>query len=156
MPNVLEGKPQGKNRRVAVIASRFNNEVTVRLLEGCLRKLKVHGVSEKNIFVVWTPGAFEIPFAAQQVIRHLKPDGVVTLGAVIRGETAHFGCVCDGLVRGIVALELDSRVPISFGVLTVENDKQAWERSGGRRGNKGREAAEVVLRLMDLKRRMKS
>ena len=151
MTKILEGRPIGKKKRIAIVASRFNNEITDRLLKGCLAELLKSGVKKENITVAWVPGAFEIPFAAQELVLKKKCDGVITLGAVIRGETPHFDYVCDGLVQGIMRLQMKLRKPVAFGVLTTNTDKQAMERSGGKHGNKGRECAQVVLQILNLK-----
>ncbi len=155
MTTIYEGEIKGKGKKIGIIASRFNEEITQRLLNGCLKELSARGVKKNNIILVWVPGAFEIPFAAQLMTRKKKIDGIVALGAVIRGETAHFDYVCEGMVQGILDVELSSRVPVSFGVLTTETDKQAVDRSGGRSGNKGKEAAEVILKLISLKDKIK-
>lgn len=151
MTKILEGRPVGKKKRIAIVASRFNNEITDRLLKGCLSELLKSGVKKENISVAWVPGAFEIPIVAQELILRKKCDGVIALGAVIRGETPHFDYVCDGLVQGIMKLQLKFRKPVAFGVLTTNTDKQAMERSGGKQGNKGRECAQVVLQILNLK-----
>ncbi|MBI4970887.1 MAG: 6,7-dimethyl-8-ribityllumazine synthase [Candidatus Omnitrophica bacterium] len=151
MTKILEGKSIGRKRRVGIVASRFNGEITERLLKGCLAELVRAGVKKENITVTWVPGAFEIPFVAQELIVKKKNDGVIALGAVIRGETAHFDYVSSGLVQGIMKVQLVTRSPIAFGVLTTNTDRQALERSGGKHGNKGREAAEVLLQILNLK-----
>ncbi len=149
MPKIIEGKVKGKSRRIGIVASRFNQEITDRLLAGCLKELAKLGVKDENIRVAWVPGAFEIPFAAQELLLGKKCDGVITLGAVIRGETAHFDYVSSGLVDGIMRVQLKTRKPVAFGVLTTDNNAQAEARSGGKHGNKGRECAEVILKMID-------
>jgi len=155
MTKILEGELIGKGKRIGIVASRFNDEITTRLLRGAMTELISRGVKKENILVVWVPGAFEIPFLIQELIRKKKCDGVIALGAVIRGETAHFDYVCDGLVRGIMDIQLKLETPVSFGVLTTDTDRQAMDRSGGKHGNKGKETAEVLLRILSLRNQLR-
>lgn len=155
MTKIIEGEPAGKGRRIGIVASRFNEEITTRLLRGAMTELITRGVKKEAVLIAWVPGAFEIPFMTQELVRKRKCDGVITLGAVIRGETAHFDYVCEGLASGIMNIQLETKIPISFGVLTTDTDRQAIERSGGKHGNKGKEAADVLLRMLDLKGKLK-
>lgn len=124
--------------------------MTRKLLTGALRALERHGVSKKHIDTVWVPGAFEIPAAAQKLARSRRYDALVCLGAVIRGETAHFEVVATEASRGIAEVGLRTGVAVGFGVLTTENVRQALARAGGKQGNKGADAAEAALEMADL------
>jgi 6,7-dimethyl-8-ribityllumazine synthase len=147
---VLEGRPLGHGRRVAVCVSRFNGEVTEPLLQGALAALRGAGVAEGDVLVVRVPGAFELAFAAREAIRSRHVDAVVALGAVIRGETDHYDYVCDAAEQGLLRVGLDEGVPVLFGVLTCDTDEQAAARSGGAHGNKGADVALDALRMADL------
>jgi len=151
----IEGTPHGLGRRVAVVVARFNQAVTDRLLEGTLEGLRSHGVREEDIRIVLVPGAFEIPMAAHEVAMRGGCDGVVCLGAVVRGETPHFEYVAAEAAGGIARAMISTRVPMSFGVLTADTMAQALARAGGPVGNKGYEAALTVLEMVDLLRRLR-
>jgi 6,7-dimethyl-8-ribityllumazine synthase len=135
--------------RVGVVTSRFNEEVTTKLEEGALKRLQELGAAPEQILRISVPGAVEIPLACQALLKK-GCDGVIALGAVIRGETAHFDYVCRSVERGCSHVSLQFSKPVAFGVLTVENDEQAAERVGGKHGHKGREAAEVVVEMIQL------
>ncbi len=139
-------KPKNKILKIGVVTAEFNSEVTSLLKQGALSYLK-----EKKVKVVTidVPGAVEIPLATQALLTKAGCHGVVALGAVIRGDTSHYDYVCNSVERGITALMLETRKPIGFGVLTTENEQQAMDRAGGRHGNKGRDAAEVVVRMIE-------
>lgn len=132
--------------KVGVVTARFNSEVTEKLEEGAISYLEDH---EVEILAVKVPGAVEIPLACKALL-DLGCSGVVALGAVIRGETSHYDYVCNSVERGITALMLEYHTPIGFGVLTTENEEQAMDRAGGKYGNKGEEAAQVVIEMMGL------
>lgn len=154
--NVLQGRVQLlENVRIGLVTSRFNSEITEKLEDGALRRLVELGFADDQIIRIRVPGALEIPWAAQLLLRE-GCDGVVALGAVIRGETPHFDYVCAGVERGCSHLQLKFKKPVGFGVLTVDTDEQALARSGGKMGNKGVEAAEVVVELIDLMNVVKS
>ncbi len=148
--NVHEGHPRGAGRRIAVVAARFNEVVTRKLVEGAEAGLTSLGVSGDDIVVAWVPGAFEIPSVARRLARSGRFDGIVCLGAVIRGETAHFDLVANEAARGIADAARDADIPVIFEVLAVENLAQAEDRAGGAHGNKGWEAAEAVLSMVSL------
>ncbi len=148
--NVIEGHPQGAGRRIAVVAARFNEVITRTLVDGALARLTALGVSDDDIDVAWVPGAFEIPLVAQRFARSGLFDGVICLGAVIRGETAHFDLVANEAARGIADVSRDTGIPIIFEVLAVENLAQAEDRAGGAHGNKGWEAADAVLSIVSV------
>ena len=134
-----------RGRRFAVAASSFNGIVVEELVRGALSCLTLHGISEDDVTVAWVPGAFELPLLAQRLAAGGLYDGVIVLGAVIRGETAHFELVAAEAARGVQRVALDTGVPVAFGVLATEDLSQALERAGGKHGNKGWEAAMPVL-----------
>lgn len=147
---VYEGMYDGKGLKIAIVVARFNEFITSKLLAGALDTLKRHGVSEEDIQVIWVPGAFEIPLAAQVISKKKEIDGVITLGAVIRGATTHYDYVCSEVSKGVANVGLASGIPVIFGVLTTETIEQAIERAGTKAGNKGSESAMVVLEMTNL------
>jgi 6,7-dimethyl-8-ribityllumazine synthase len=150
----LFGSHDGSDLRIAIACARFNGGITAKLLAGALRKLDECGVAMDGRTVVWVPGSFELPLAAQALARSGDFDGVICLGAVIRGETAHFDFVAGECAAGLQRVQLDSGLPVAFGVLTTENLWQAQERAGGSLGNKGEEAVETVIETANLLRRL--
>ncbi|MEK4299462.1 6,7-dimethyl-8-ribityllumazine synthase [Oceanobacillus sp. FSL W8-0428] len=147
---VYEGMFQGEQLKVAITVSRFNELITSKLLEGAKDILKRHGVKEEDIDVYWVPGAFELPYITKQVEKTKKYDGIITLGAVIRGATTHYELVSNEAAKGIAQIGLNAEIPIIFGVLTTETIEQALERAGTKAGNKGGEAALGLLEMMSL------
>ena len=145
----IEGDLKINNKKVAIVASRFNSFVVEHLISGAREVLVNSGSSENDIELFYVPGAYEIPLALKKVVDTGKFDGIVALGAVIRGGTPHFEYVAGECVKGISQIALDSGIPIAFGVLTVDTVEQAIERSGGSE-NKGAEAAESTIRMMNL------
>ena len=145
-----EGDFDARDLRVAVVVSRFNETISKRLLDGAIDSLLRHGASDDNLSVTWVPGAYELPLAADAVASSGTVDAVVCLGAVIRGETAHFEYVAGGAARGIAEVMLRTGVPVTFGVLTTESTGQAEDRAGGKMGNKGAEAATVAIEMANL------
>ncbi|MEJ5256520.1 MAG: 6,7-dimethyl-8-ribityllumazine synthase [Acidimicrobiales bacterium] len=150
----VQGTVDGQGMRIGIVCGRFNDLITNRLLDGASNGLAVHGVSEQDVTVAWVPGAFEIPLAAKTMAASGRYDAVITLGAVIRGETAHFDYVAGPCANGIQDAQLETGVPIVFGVLTTENLEQALERSG-ERDNKGEEAARTAIEMVDVLRRLR-
>jgi 6,7-dimethyl-8-ribityllumazine synthase len=140
----------GKGLRVAVVASRFNEAVSQRLLDGAVDCLRRQGVADEDISVARVPGAFEIPLAAQRLAQSGEVDAVVCVGAVIRGDTPHFEHVATQAASGVAAAALATGIPITFGVLTTDDREQADERAGGKLGNKGFEAAQAALEMANL------
>ncbi len=140
------------NARIALVVSRYNEDVTSRLLEGARESLTEHGIPPGSHHVVWCPGAFELPQAAQVLAHTGRWDGIVCLGAVIRGETPHFEYVAAAAAHGIQAASLKFGIPMGFGLLTTNTLEQAMERAGGKHGNKGREATEAVLTMVAMAR----
>ncbi len=154
--NIFEGNYQGENLRVAIVISRFNELITSKLLSGAQDNLIRHGVKDENIDVYWVPGAFEIPFATQKLAQtNGKYDGIITLGAVIRGATTHYELVSNEVAKGVAHINLTSNIPIMFGVLTTESIEQAIERAGTKVGNKGSEAAQGLLEMISLNNYLK-
>src|SRR5436309_486069 len=135
------GGLSGRGRRFAIVASRFHLEITSRLVDGAREVLRRHGVAERNVAVVWVPGAFEIPQVANRLARRGRVDALVCLGCVIRGETPHFEYVAGEAARGIADVGRVTGVPATFGVITAETMEQAIARAGGTVGNRGEEAA---------------
>jgi len=150
----FHGTPNGAGRRIVVIASRFNEPVVKKLVDGAMEALVQHGVAFDDIDVIWVPGAWELPLAARWMLGSERYDGVVAVGAVIRGETAHFDYIAGEASRGLAAASSESETPIGFGVLTCENDEQAEARAGGDHGNKGFDAAVATLEMIDLYNRL--
>ena len=151
---ILEGKLTENNIRIAIVASRFNEFITSRLLSGALDGLKRHDVKEENIHVAWVPGAFEIPLIASQLAASKNYDAVICLGAVIRGSTSHYDYVCNEVSKGIASVSLSTGVPVMFGVLTTENIEQAIERAGSKAGNKGYDCALGAIEMVSLMRQI--
>ena len=141
--------------RVAIVASRFNSSIVDRLVDGAQNTLAEAGVAETAITLLRVPGAFELPLTARQLAVRGDCDGVIALGAVIRGETAHFDYVCSGTTDGLMRVSLDYGIPIGFGLLTVENEAQALARATDD-DNKGRDAAETVLEMISVARGLRS
>ncbi|MGH2679096.1 MAG: 6,7-dimethyl-8-ribityllumazine synthase [Actinomycetota bacterium] len=148
--SVSRGRPVGQGRRVAIVVARFHEHVTARLLEGALSGLRTHGVAEDAVDVAWVPGAFEIPLVARRVATTGAYDAVICLGAVVRGETAHFELVANEAARGVAAVGRETGVPVIFEVLATESLAHAEARAGGTHGNKGWDAAEAALEMADL------
>ena len=144
------GLPSGVGRRVAVVASRFNEPIVRKLVDGALQALLKYGVVFEDIDVVWVPGAWELPVAARWLLASERYDGIVAVGAVIRGETAHFDYIAGEASKGLAAASAESETPIGFGVLTCDTEEQAEARAGGEHGNKGWDAAVATLEMADL------
>jgi 6,7-dimethyl-8-ribityllumazine synthase len=146
----LSGTPRGEGRRVAVVASRFNETITRALVEGALDALVRHGTSFDDIDVLWVPGAWELPLAVRAAMASERYDAVVALGAVIRGDTPHFDYVAGEASRGLADAAVEAEIPVGFGLLTCDNLEQAEARAGGAHGNKGWDAAVAALEMADL------
>jgi 6,7-dimethyl-8-ribityllumazine synthase len=151
----FQGELNGEGLRIAVVVSRFNEAVTARLLAGARSAFERHGVREDGVDVAWVPGAFELPFVARTMAESRRYDAVVCLGAVIRGETAHFHFVAAEAARGIADVSRDTGVPAVFGVVTPDTLEQALERSGGKAGNKGYDAAVNAIEMANLLRALR-
>ena len=152
--NVFEGKVVSENIKIGIVAARFNEFITSKLLGGALDGLKRHNVNENDIDVAWVPGAFEIPLIAKKMANSGKYDAVICLGAVIRGSTSHYDYVCNEVSKGIAAVSMNSDIPVMFGVITTENIEQAIERAGTKAGNKGYDCALGAIVMVNLIREM--
>ena len=141
---IYEGHFNDQDYRIAIVISRFNEAITTRLLDGAVDNLVRHGVAKDRIDVYWVPGAYEIPFMAKKAVQSERYDGLVTLGAVIRGETSHYDLVTN----------VTSPIPVTFGVVTTENVDQAMQRSGVKAGNKGYDTAQALLEMISLSRQL--
>ena len=145
--NTIEGLLDAKGLKFAIVAGRFNDFITEHLVGGAIDYLTRHGADRVDITIVKVPGAFEIPLAAKKLAAAAKYNGVICLGAVIRGATPHFEYVANECVKGLAHVMLETNVPVGFGVLTVDTLEQAIERAGSKAGNKGVEAAAAVLEM---------
>lgn len=152
----FEGKLVSKDIKIGIVAARFNEFITSKLLSGALDGLKRHEVSEDAIDIAWVPGAFEIPLIASKMAKSRKYDAVICLGAVIRGSTTHYDYVCNEVSKGIAHISLNSNIPIMFGVLTTENIEQAIERAGTKAGNKGFDCAAGAIEMVNLIREIEA
>lgn len=147
---VLEGKLLAEGQRIGIVAGRFNEFITGKLLGGAVDAFVRHGGNEQDITVAWVPGAFEIPLTAQKMVESGKYDAVVCLGAVIRGATPHFDMVANEATKGVAQVGLRTGVPVIFGILTTDSIEQAIERAGTKAGNKGFEAVATVVEMINL------
>ena len=151
---LIKGRVGDKRYKIGIVVSRFNEEITKSLLEGALDAVEKAGIQRSTVTVVSVPGAFEIPGAAKRLASSGKVDAIVCLGAVVRGETPHFDFVASAAQQGVLRVGLDTGIPVTFGVLTVDDMQQATERAGGIWGNKGFEAATDALEMADLYRNL--
>ncbi len=150
----FEGKLVSEHIKVGIVASRFNEFITSKLMEGAMDGLIRHNVAEEDISVAWVPGAFEIPLIASKMAKCGRYDAVICLGAVIRGATSHYDYVCNEVSKGIAAVSLETGVPVLFGVLTTETIEQAVERAGTKAGNKGYDCAVGAIEMVNLIREL--
>ena len=150
MPRVLEGQLLAEGFKFGIIVSRFNDFISSRLVEGAMDALLRHGATEEQVSVVRVPGAFEIPLTAKKLAESGRYDAVICLGAVIRGSTPHFDYVAAEVSKGIASVALESRIPVTFGVLTTDNLEQAIERAGSKSGNKGYDGAMAAIEMVNL------
>ena len=145
-----EGKLIADGLKFAIVVGRFNEFIGSKLLSGSIDAFKRHGVEDKDIEVIWVPGAFEIPLVAKKLAKSKKYDGVICIGAVIRGATPHFDYVSSEVTKGIASVSLETELPVIFGVLTTDSIEQAIERAGTKAGNKGVEAAVTAIEMVNL------
>ena len=150
MPKIIEAGLQAKGKKFGIIASRFNDFITSRLIDGALDALIRSGAEDKDITLLKVPGAFEIPLAAQKMAKQGKYDALICLGAVIRGATTHYDYVCAEVSKGIASVSLDTGIPVMFGILTTETIEQAIERAGTKAGNKGFDVALGAVEMANL------
>lgn len=145
----VRGNFSGKGKKIAIVVSRFNEFISNQLLQGCIDTLNKSGVAKESIFVVWTPGSFEIP----QVLSKLdtkKFNAIIALGVVIRGETPHFEYIASEVAKGVARISQEKKIPVTFGVITADTVEQAVERAGTKQSNKGRDAALAALEMADI------
>jgi 6,7-dimethyl-8-ribityllumazine synthase len=154
MPKTIQGDLNAKGMKFGIIASRFNDFITARLVDGALDGLLRHGASDADVEIVRVPGSFEIPLAAQRMARAKRYDAVICLGAVIRGATPHFEYVSAEVSKGVASVSLESGVPVIFGVLTTDTIEQAIERAGTKSGNKGWDAACSAIEMVSLMKQL--
>ena len=147
---VLQGNFQGEGIKVTLVMSRFNEMIGKQLLEGAKDGLLRHGVLEKDIQVIYVPGAYELPLVVDRVLTKTKPDAVIALGAVIRGATPHFDMVANEVTKGLATVSLDKKVPVINAVLTTDSIEQAIERAGTKAGNKGFDAAMSAIEMVNV------
>ena len=145
-----EGNLVSKDIKIGIVAARFNEFITSKLLGGAVDALKRHEVNEDDIEGAWVPGAYEIPLIAQKMANSKKYDAIICLGAVIRGNTTHYDYVCNEVAKGIATVSMGSEIPVMFGVLTTENIEQAIERAGTKAGNKGYDVACGAIEMVNL------
>lgn len=151
---IYEGKLVAEKVRIGIVAARFNEFITSKLVGGALDGLKRHDVLEDDVDVAWVPGAFEIPLIASKMAKSGKYDAVICLGAVIRGATSHYDYVCNEVSKGVATVSLNSDIPVMFGVLTTDTLEQAIERAGSKAGNKGYECAMGAIEMINLIREL--
>lgn len=147
---MLEGKFNGKGLRIGIVAGRFNEFITSKLVGGAVDVLKRNDVNDEDIDIAWVPGAFEIPLITKKMAESKKYDAILTLGAVIKGATPHFDYVCAEVSKGVAQISLQTGLPVMFGVLTTNNIEEAIERAGTKAGNKGADVAFGALEMIDL------
>lgn len=153
---LYEGKLVSKDIKIGIVAARFNEFITSKLLGGAIDALTRHNVKEEDIEVAWVPGAFEIPLIASKMAKSNKYDAIICLGAVIRGNTSHYDYVCSEVSKGIAHVSLNSDIPVMFGVVTTENIEQAIERAGTKAGNKGFDCAVGAIEMVNLIREIEA
>lgn len=150
MAKVLSGKMDATGKKFGIVVSRFNEFITGKLLEGALDSLVRHNADEKSISVAWVPGSFEIPAVAQKLAESKKFDAVIALGCVIKGDTPHFDYIAAEVSKGVAHVGMKSGIPVIFGVLTTDTIEQSIERAGTKSGNKGAQAAESAIEMVNL------
>jgi len=154
MAQIIEGTLDASGHRLAIVITRWNDLITKRLLDGALDCIRMHGGDESNVTVVYCPGAFEVPLVVRRLAGSGSYDAVIALGAVIRGSTPHFEHVAGSATSGVASAMADSGIPCAFGVLTVDTIEQAIERAGTKAGNKGWEATQAAIEMVNLLRKL--
>ena len=150
MSNIIEGMLTVSNEKFCIIAARFNEFISSKLLSGAIDELIRHVAKEENISIIWVPEAFEIPLIAKKAAKSGKYNAIITLGAVIKGSTSHYDYVCAEVSKGVASVGLETGIPVIFGVLTCDNIEQAIERAGTKSGNKGADAAKSAIEMANL------
>lgn len=151
---IYEGNFKNNDVKIAIVASKFNEIVTHHLVDGAIATLKQFGVDENKIDVYWVPGAFEIGFTAKKIMLGDKYDGIMTLGAVIKGETDHYSMIIQNITSAIMQIDLEAKIPITFGILTTDDIEQALQRAGLKAGNEGSSTAQSLLEMISLNKMM--
>jgi len=154
MAKIVQGDLSGKGLTVGIVAARFNDFITSRLVDGAVDALQRHGVADDDIEIVKVPGSYEIPLTAKKLAQSKKYNAIICLGAVIRGATPHFEYVSAEVSKGVAAVSLESALPVIFGVLTTDTIEQAIERAGAKSGNKGWDAALSAIEMANLMKQM--
>ena len=152
--SVYEGNFENNDVKIAIVASKFNEIITHHLVDGALATLKQFGINENNIDVYWVPGAFEIGFTAKKIMLSGKYDGIMTLGAVIKGETDHYSMIIQNVTNAIMQINLEAEIPVTFGILTTDDIEQALQRAGLKAGNEGSSTAQSLLEMISLNKMM--
>ena len=152
--SVYEGNFENNDVKIAIVASKFNEIVTHHLVDGALATLKQFGINENNIDVYWVPGAFEIGFTAKKIMLSGKYDGIMTLGAVIKGETDHYSMIIQNVTNAIMQINLEAEIPVTFGMLTTDDIEQALQRAGLKAGNEGSSTGQSLLEMIYLNKMM--
>lgn len=152
--SVIQGNFTNVHGQVAIVVSKFNEIVTKHLVDGAVSTLTQFGIKEEDIDIYWVPGAFELGFTAKKVLNSDKYDGIMTLGAVIKGETDHYSMIINNVTSATMQLNLEAKVPVTFGMLTTDNIEQALQRSGLKAGNEGSSTAQSLLEMMSLNQQL--
>ncbi len=152
--NRIEGEQAISSAKIGIVASRFNTFVVDRLMEACINTLKSSGLDDDDIVIIHVPGAFELPVAVQRLIRKSRCEAVIALGAIIRGETPHFEYIASECSHGLSQVAIEQDTPVIFGVLTVDNSEQAMDRAGSEESNKGTEAAQAAIEMINVMRKI--
>ncbi len=155
MVKINEGDLISRGKRYGLIASRFNEFITQKLIDGAVDALKRHGAKEDEIEIFWVPGCFEVPYAAKKIAKGKKFDAIVGLGAIIRGDTSHSDYIAGEAAKGIAKVSLETDIPVIFGIITAETIEQAIERAGTKEGNKGFKAAVAAIEMVNLYQKIK-
>lgn len=150
MGKIIEGQLVSKGKKFAIVASRFNDFITKRLVEGATDGLLRHGAKESDFDLVWVPGAFELPTIVASIAKKKSYDAIICLGTIIRGSTPHFDYIASEAAKGIAKVSIDSGIPVIFGIITADSIEQAIERAGTKDGNKGRDAALSAIEMANL------
>lgn len=151
---IIEGSLEARNLKFTIVAARFNGAVVERLIQGSVEALRRHGANPAQLELVRVPGAYDLPVVVRSIAESGRADAIIALGAVIRGETAHFDYVAGECAAGLARVAADTGIPIAFGVLTTDTEEQAEERAGGKEGNRGADAAQAAIRLATLLKKL--
>jgi 6,7-dimethyl-8-ribityllumazine synthase len=151
---IIEGEVSGKGLKFCIVASRFNDFITTKLIDGAVDALRRHGTAEKDITVIRVPGAFEIPMTVKRLAEKAEHDAIIALGTIIRGATPHFDYVASEASKGIALATMETGVPIAFGIITADTIEQAIERAGSKAGNKGWDAAITAMEMANLLKKL--